>query len=282
MGFRFPSLAEMYVSTRVGPLGVFSNPSLTPEKGYSAEVGARQLVKLSNTWGLYGDVALFANYYNNMMEFTFGQFGKPTDPLFGLGFSSQNIGNTRILGSDIGMGLQGKMGDFDVSFVAGYTYIDARALNWNDSLKLYNSEGQRLAPTSINATYAATSSDKNNFLKYRSRNQLKLILTLAYKFIELNADYQYLGFQENIDAAFVSKLFADQSSAFGGLQSYRANQIANGSKGYNILNIGIGFKATSKFKVSAIVKNVSNTEWMARPGLFQAPRNYTLQLAYTF
>lgn len=282
LSFRYPSLAEMYVNTSLGPLGIYSNPNLQPEKGYSAEVGARQLIKIGNNWGLYGDVALYLNQYQNMMEFTFGHYGDPFNPqTHGFGFSSQNIGTARILGTDIGLGLQGKTGDFGLSFLAGYTYIDARSLNWNDSLHLYNSQGQRIQPTYVNSTYAETSSSTTNVLKYRSRNQLKVLLTLSYKFFEVNADYQYLGFQQNIDRAFVDYL-ANQSSAFEGLANYRNKQIANGSKGYNILNVGVGFKVTTKFKVAVIVKNAANTEWMTRPGQFQAPRNYTLQLAYTF
>jgi iron complex outermembrane receptor protein len=277
MAFRYPSLAEMYVSTRVGPVSVYSNPNLKPEKGYSAEVGLKQGFKIANNWVGYGDVALFWNQYQDMMEFTFGQFGTSSDPLFGLGFSSQNIGTARILGTDISAGLQGKVGDFTLNFLAGYTFIDARSLNWNDTLHLFSNTGAALPPE----TYASTSSSKVNFLKYRPRNQLKIVFSLAYKFFEFNADYQYLGFQENIDEKFVSSLFASQSAAFGGLANYRNAQIANGSKGDNILNAGIAFKATKKFKIAAIVKNVTNTQWMARPGMFQAPRNYTLQLSYT-
>jgi outer membrane receptor protein involved in Fe transport len=291
LSFRYPSLAEMYVNTRLGPLGIYSDPNLQPEKGYSAEVGARQLIKIGKSWGLYGDVALYLNEYQNMMEFTFGPFGPPSAPNNGAGFSSQNIGTARILGTDIGVGLQGKTGDFGMSFLAGYTYIDARSLNWNDTLKEYHPDG---TPLSFHLTYANTSSsayspsgvfspsNSNNFLKYRSKNQLKLLLTLSYKFFEVNADYQYLGFQQNIDAAFVLPPLTNASSAFAGLVNYRDQQIANGSKGYNILNVGVGFKVTTKFKVAVIVKNAANTEWMTRPGQFQAPRNYTLQLAYTF
>jgi iron complex outermembrane receptor protein len=130
-------------------------------------------------------------------------------------------------------------------------------------------------------TYANTSSSSDNLLKYRSRNQFKGLFNLSYKFFDFNADYQYLGFQENIDGAFVGPLLTSQSSAFAGLANYRNQQIANGSKGYNILNAAVGFKVTPHFRISGIVKNVTNTEWMARPGMFQAPRNYTLQLTYT-
>ncbi len=283
LSFRYPSLAEMYVNTTLGPVGIYSNPNLQPEKGYSAEVGGRQLIKIGKSWGMYGDVALFLNQYQNMMEFTFGQFGPTNNANSGLGFSSQNIGNARILGSDIGIGVQGKVGDFGLQFLAGYTYIDARSLNWNDTLKEYTPNGKLVQTVTGNPplTYAETSASTNNFLKYRSRNQLKLLLQLSYKFFEFNADYQYLGFQENIDASFVN-ILNHYSSAFEGLATYRANQIANGSKGYNVLNAGVGFKPTPKFKVAVIVKNVLNTEWMTRPGQFQAPRNYTLQLSYTF
>ena len=276
MSFRYPSLAEMYVSTRVGPLGVYSNPNLTPEKGYSAELGIKQGFKISNDWVGYADVALFWNQYQNMMEFTFGQFGPFAPPYYGLGFSSQNIGNARILGTDISAALQGKVGDFSLGFVAGYTYIDARSLNWNDTLRLYNNAGQPITPE----TYAQTSSSKTNFLKYRSRHQLKLLFNLTYKAFEFNADYQYLGYQENIDAAFVSTAFTSLSPAFAGLKNYRDAYEAAGSKGYNILNIGFAYKATSKFKIGVIIKNITNQEWMTRPGQFQAPRNFTLQLAY--
>ena len=107
-----------------------------------------------------------------------------------------------------------------------------------------------------------------------------MLFNLTYKAFEFNADYQYLGYQENIDAAFVSTAFTSLSPAFAGLKNYRDAYEAAGSKGYNILNIGFAYKATSKFKIGVIIKNITNQEWMTRPGQFQAPRNFTLQLAY--
>ncbi|MCW3127920.1 MAG: TonB-dependent receptor [Bacteroidetes bacterium] len=315
MGFRYPSLAELYVHTFVGPLGVYSNPNLKPEKGYSAELGLKQAFKLGKNWMGYGDASFFANFYNNMMEFTFGQFGDPnsTKGLGGLGFSSQNIGNTRILGTEITAGLQGKVGkNFELGLIIGYTYTDPRALDWNKKLVMTNQFGDTIKteatiqynlngtifpviartsndanhdpvtnPDSSTLTYAMTSSSKNNVLKYRSRHQFKVIFNVGYKKWDLNIDYQYLSYQENIDYAFVSSLFATQSSAFAGLKSYRDAQAAAGNKGTHVLNLSLGFKPTPKFKMAFIVKNVTNSEWMARPGQFQAPRNYTLQLSYT-
>ncbi|MBS1626144.1 MAG: TonB-dependent receptor [Bacteroidetes bacterium] len=313
MGFRYPSLAELYVHTYVGPLGVYSNPNLKPEKGYSAEVGIKQAFKIGKGWMGYGDAAFFANYYNNMMEFTFGQFGNANSPgLGGLGFSSQNIGNTRILGTELTAGIQGKIGNFELGLLAGYAFTDARALDWNKRLVMTNIYGDTIGthaivpysvggitipinvrtsndanhdpvsnPDSSYLTYAMTSSSKNNVLKYRSRHQFKLLFNVAYKNWDFNLDYQYLSFQENIDYAFISPLFSSQSTAFAGLANYRAAQLAAGSKGYSILNLSLGFKPVKNFKMAFIIKNAANTEWMTRPGQFQAPRNYTLQLVYT-
>ena len=312
MAFRYPSLAELFVQTRVGPLGVYNNPNLQPEKGYSAEIGIKQGFKISNNWTGYIDEALFANYYNNMIEFTFGQFGPKTQWSnaalnYGLGFASQNIGNTRILGSELTGGIQGKMGDWNLSLVAGYTYIDPRSLNWNSKLTMTNTEGDTIKPTvsvlnglailkpyndaNVNLktnpdtgylTYAMTSTTKSNLLKYRPRSQLKVIFDVSYKKWDLNFDYQFLGYQQNIDYAFVSPTFAAESSAFKGLVHYRDGTEAARFKGSNILNIGLGFKPVPKFKIAVIVKNATNTVWMTRPGMFQAPINYTLQLGYNF
>ncbi len=104
------------------------------------------MAKKSN-WGGFVDVAGFWNQYQNMMEFTFGTFGDPTDGTknYGAGFSSQNIGTARILGAEVLLGLQGKVGDFTLNFAAGYTFIDARSFNWNDKLVLFNSKGDTLS-----------------------------------------------------------------------------------------------------------------------------------------
>jgi iron complex outermembrane receptor protein len=291
------------VTTFVGPLGIYPNEKLKPEKGYSAELGLKQGFELGKKSGWVGfvDLAGFWNQYENMMEFTFGQFGDPTDPTrnFGAGFSSQNIGDTRILGAEGLIGVEGKFNGFVLNLAAGYTFIDAKSLNWNDRLVLFNSDGDTLkagfnaynnanAPANIDTlaqesfTYGMTSSSTKNFLKYRPRHQFKLILNLEHKYFDFNLDYQYISFQENIDYAFVSPVFSFFSPAFRGLKSYRDGQISAGSKGDHIINAGIGFKPVERFRVQFIVKNLLNSEWMPRPGRFEAPRNYTLQLSYKF
>lgn len=305
-GFRYPTIAERYISTSVGPLTIASNPKLNPEKGLSAELGLKQGFKLGAGWKGYADVSGFFNQYSDMMEFTFGQFGSQANwnninQDFGFGFSSQNIGKTRIMGTEIILAGQGNFGPVGVEFLTGYNFIDARSLNWNDTLSMYNYEGAKLTNTGnallaynqannpdklTSITYAQTSSSTKNILKYRSPHTLKADLTISYKGLEWNGNLQYSSYQENIDYAFTSGLFQlIGPGAFGGLDQYRQHKQAipiGKGRGDIVLNMHLAYNFPVGVRVAFIVKNLLNTEYTPRPAYFEAPRNYTIQLSYTF
>jgi len=46
--------------------------------------------------------------------------------------------------------------------------------------------------------------------------------------------------------------------------------------------MAVGYKPVDNLKLSFIIKNVANRERMPRPGRFEAPRSYTLQVSYNF
>ena len=305
-GFRYPSIAERYVTTYVGPLTIASNPQLQPEQGYSAEIGIKQGFKIGNGWTGYGDLAGFATWFNNMTEFSFGQFGPKsewqnlTDDL-GFGFASQNIGKTRILGAEIELGAQGKVGPVELLLGVGYTFIDPRSLNWNDSLTLFNYEGYALTnssnskgaynqtntnpahPTAI--TYAETSTTSTNLLKYRSPHTLKIDATVIWKGLEVNTNLQFASYEKNVDYAFISPLFRQlEGTAFQGLYQWRAGKEAipiGQGRGDIIWNARIGYGFKGGIKLAFLVKNLLNWEYTPRPAYFGEPRNYTLQFSYT-
>ncbi len=305
-GFRYPTIAERYITTSVGPLTIASNPKLNPEKGYSAEIGLKQGFKLGKNWTGFGDVAFFWNQYEDMMEFTFGQFGPAADWFnlsknFGFGFSSQNVGKTRILGTEIIFGGQGSIGPVGLSFVTGYNFIDPRSLNWKDTITLYNYEGIKLTNqgTAINAynqannpdgltsiTYAQTSTSSTNILKYRHRHSFKFDVTLTYKGIEWNTNLQYDSYMENVDYAFISPLFKLLGpTAFGGLEQYRKQKEATAigkGRGDIVWNMHLAYNFQQGVRIAFIVKNMLNWEYTPRPAYLEAPRNYTFQLSYTF
>ncbi len=305
-GFRYPSIAERFVSTSVGPLTIASNPELQPEKGYSAEIGIKQGFKLGGSWIGFADLSGFADFFSNMTEFSFGQFGpksewnNPADDL-GFGFSSQNIGETRILGTEFVLQSQGKIGPVEMQIMTGYTFIDPRSLNWHDSLALYNYEGDVLtntgnaknaynqanatSSTSKAITYAETSTSSTNLLKYRSPHTLKFDITATWKGFEINTNMQYASYEKNIDYAFVSPLFRElEGSAFQGVAQWRAAKSAipiGQGRGDIDWNWRFGYSFNQGIKLAFLVKNILNWEYMARPAYFAEPRNYTLQFSYT-
>ena len=317
-GFRYPTIAELFISTAVGPLTISSNPNALPEKGYSAEIGVKQGFKFGrkSSWAGFVDAAVFYNQYDNMMEFTFGQFGdkatwnKPITN-FGLGFSTQNVGQTRIIGTEIMFALQGKAGPLDIGIVGGYNFIDPRSMNWDDNIDMYNYQGEKikpyinwngliLNPTNIEnspnsqdqnlLTYGMTSTSSNNILKYRSRHNFKVDLNVGWKYLELNLNLQYTSFMENIDYAFVSDPFKviggggnldPQQNAFTGVEEFRKRQLNRGISGDMIFNGGLTFKPLESLRFTFICNNILNWEYTPRPASLGAPRNYTLQVTFT-
>lgn len=289
-GYRFPTIAEKFINTSVGGIGIYPNPGLEPEKGWSAEIGIKQGVKLGK-WLGYVDLAGFINQYNNMMEFTFGQFGTDfsAENLFGLGFSSQNIGDTRIMGAELTLIGQGEIANkFPLQILAGYTYIDPKSLNWDDTLNLTNSLG--LPAILVDAsregqpTYAGTSSSENNILKYRFRHTVKLDAQIGVKKFEFGVSVQYTSFMENVDYLFVSPFIINfeqtnlNTKAFSGLVEFREEN----NRGNTQLDLRMAYNVTEKIKLSLICKNALNQDQMQRPAYMDQPRNYTFQMSMEF
>ena len=172
-GIRFPAVGERFVSAQTGGVRIFSNPGLTPEKGWAAEVGAKQVFKVGE-WKSFLDISGFMNQYQNMIEFTFGSYVPegtvisidPESPTyFGnyIGFQAQNAGQTRITGLELSFNSQGKIKQVDVQSLIGYTYLNPVSLN-------------------TDAEYLNTFSDTiSGLLKYRFRHLVKLDVQGTYK-----------------------------------------------------------------------------------------------------
>ncbi len=254
-GYRFPSVAEKYVRSNGGGIEVYPNDSLNPETGWSAEIGIKQGVALGKNWKGFFDVSGFISEYRNMMEFTFGVYGKVTDPMFGTGFKSKNIGNTRILGFETSFMGQGKVGNVNITALLGYTYIDPRQTDFvADSV-------------SILLTTAGTS-----LLKYRYEHSGKADIEFGYKKISTGFSARVNSFMANIDFFFENEFF------FPGLKEYRKQH----NKGDAILDYRISYQMHEKVKVSFIINNFLNREVMGRPADIQQPRVFALQLTAKF
>jgi outer membrane receptor protein involved in Fe transport len=253
-GFRFPSIAERFIRTSASGLEVYPNDSLSAESGWSAEIGLKQLLKLGD-WKGYIDLAGFWTEYRNMMEFTFGQYGVPfKDPLFGLGFQSQNIGNTRVRGLEVSLAGQGKIGKVDIKALMGYAYIDPRQTDFDVTLD------------------SAKNTTKTNLLKYRYEHSGKADVEVGYKKASTGISMRATSFMANIDSFFEDVYY------FPGMRTYRSTH----KKGDAVVDYRISYQFIKTAKVSFIVNNVFNREVMGRPADMQPPRVFALQLGLKF
>jgi iron complex outermembrane receptor protein len=66
--------------------------------------------------------------------------------------------------------------------------------------------------------------------------------------------------------------------ALGVVSKFRATH----NKGDFVMDIRTGYNYKDKLTINLICKNVLNREYMLRPALIEAPRNFTFQVGYNF
>ncbi|MFM7007354.1 MAG: TonB-dependent receptor [Flavobacteriales bacterium] len=267
-GIRFPAVAERYISTSVGGLRIFQNPALRSEKGWAAEIGLKQILKIRD-WKAMLDVAGFVNAYSNMTEFAFGVFKPDTmaflqtsDPTAinylnnWVGFQAQNAERARITGLEFSMNSSGKIGEVEVLTLLGYTYMNPLSLN-NDPI------------------YRATFSDTAGaMLKYRFKHLAKADIECNYKKFGLGFSARYNSFMRNIDLAFEKGVLGQEILV--GMEQYRAQF----NKGVPVFDLRLNYHITAVLKCHLIINNFTNAEYVSRPGAVQAPRNFVVQVQY--
>jgi len=131
-GYRFPTIAERYISNNLGSFSIIPNTALQSETGWTSEIGAKQGFKLSD-WEGYVDLSLFRSEYKNMMEFTFGLYNGVS------GFQSQNVGNTVINGIELNIIGRSKLFGQPTNLLLGYTYLDPKYQDYDTNPDLRSS-----------------------------------------------------------------------------------------------------------------------------------------------
>ncbi|MBL0310835.1 MAG: TonB-dependent receptor [Bacteroidetes bacterium] len=245
-GFRFPSLAEKYVYTIRSFAQAFPNDSLRPENGWSAEIGIKQAVKVSN-WIAYFDLSGYVMRYHDMIEFQVYENYPDSFQLYGVPFRAVNIVNTVIAGAEISAVANGKIFGVPLNFLIGYSYLYPRNLDYN--------------PADANST---------KLLKYRVQHSAKADLQVTYKGVILGVSAFYNSFIKEVDNLSVGALPV--------VTKFRATH----NKGDFVMSLRAGYNYKDKVSFTFICKNVLNTEYTLRPALIEAPRNFTFQVGYNF
>lgn len=274
-GIRYPSVAERYTQTSVGALNIFPNPALQPEKGWAAEIGIKQVVKIGKNWKGMIDLAGFVNQYSNMMEFAFGFYNPPgvqlnLDPnspgyiYKWIGFQAQNAEKARISGFEFSFNSVGKIGAVELVSLIGYTYMNPVTLN-KDSAYI-----QKLS------SYDPITKTYDNTLKYRFNHLIKGDIEATWKKISLGVSCRYNSNMANIDKVFEENIAG--TYILPGLKGYRQKF----NKGATVFDLRAGYNFLEHYRVGFIVNNLLNAEYTTRPGDIQPPRNFLIQIQAKF
>ncbi|MFT4760334.1 MAG: outer membrane receptor protein involved in Fe transport [Paraglaciecola sp.] len=266
-GYRFPTIAEKFISTSFGGTNINPNLDLKSETGWTAEIGIKQGYKISNLNGFI-DVAFFWSEYNDMME-----FNVVDGNLLGA-FKSQNIGDTEIRGMDISFVGTGDLFGIKTDFLAGYTYL-------NPKFKKFDREAESGTEAWNNAINSSVCNGINdggtfencqNILKYRSKHSVKMDIQMTRKKLSIGFGAIYNSKMVNIDNVLELLIAA------GSIGEWRRQN----NHGNLILSARASYQITDFWKIAVIGKNISNQEYVSRPGQLEAPANVAVRMDFDF
>jgi iron complex outermembrane receptor protein len=242
-GYRFPAMAEKFAATTIGSILIIENPDLRSESGWNAELGLKQGLSVGNLSG-QADISFFVMRNSDLIEFIMVSTEE------GFGFMATNREESRIMGTEAEFALAGSFGKVTTTITGGYSFIN---------------------PVDITATH-----NENRYLKYRRKHSGKISFEADWNKYEAGINIYAKSKILNIDDAFVNPM--TRESFLPGFYEYWLGH----NTGYFLMDVTAGYNLNEKLKFSLAVKNLTNTEYMGRPGDIQPQRNYSLRLSANF
>lgn len=250
-GYRYPSIAEKYASTTLGSVKIYPNPFVNSESGWSSEIGLKQGILIGETSG-HADLALFLSQNEDLIEYVFSNYPDPVTGIFDFGFQATNVEQSRIYGYEIEFSLDRKYGNLYMTTTGGYTYI---------------------YPVEYNQVSHQAS---DIYLKYRRKHSAKISMNVLYRKFELGLSLYARSKILNIDDVFLNELTREQ--ILPGFYDYWLEH----NTGYFMTDGNLGYNINKYLTVSLAIKDITNTEYMGRPGDIQPHRNVSLRLSGNF
>ena len=256
-GYRFADIAEQFVLTPKSGVLAVPNPGLLPERGWNAEIGIKQGLKLSR-WIFYADLAAYLSRYNNLIEFItvesyqlnpflYSQIQKRFPSYqYGPFEQAQNITNAQIWGMEVSAIGTGAIFGVPLNFLLGYNYMDPRNLDYNPKV-----------------------AGSNKYLYYRMRHSAKADIQTTYKGFIIGVTMVYIG----------HLLQLDQIAELDKIQSWLNY---HGTNGDVIVDARFGYSFKNRITATLIAKNITDHAYTLRPGFVEAPASLTFQLTYTW
>ncbi len=246
-GYRYPSVAEKFAATTLGSVKIFPSQQIQPESGWNSEIGIKQGLRAGALQGQL-DAALFLSQNKDMIEFLFGIHADPVDGQFGYGFKATNREASRVYGFELEYMLAKTSGRLRYSATGGYVFM---------------------VPEEINpVTWKST----GVMLKYRRRHSASMSLMAATGRIEAGTSLYLRSRILSIDDVFLAE--ETRETILPGFFDYWNTH----HTGYFLMDLNAGYAVSPQIKVSVVVKNFTNTEYLGRPGDIQPPRSFSLRL----
>lgn len=250
-GYRYPSIAEKFASTSLGSVKIFPNPYVKAESGWSSEIGIKQGVLFGKIKG-QADLSVFILQNGNQIEYPFGSYPDPLTGISGLGFRADNVEQARVYGYEAEFLLNRTVGSVNYTITGGYTFI---------------------YPVEYNKV---THKNSDTYLKYRRKHSAKISMNTSYKKFDLGISLYAKSKILNVD-----NVFLDESTRESILPGFYEYWVKNNS-GYFLMDGNLTFNLNKVLDLSLAVKNITNTEYMGRPGDIQPQRNFSLRLSGKF
>lgn len=270
--YRLPSIGERFIDAEFSLAKIIPNPDLLPEKGWGYEFGIKQGLKISK-WMGYLDLAVFWSEYTNFVEYNLDVFlppgwegPVPADSVTSwFGLQANNVGLARVAGFEGSLIGKGDIGPIQFRTLVGYTYTLPANLEADTTLK---DIGNYLKKAKEYLTERVPDSLSSTILNYRVRHLAKGDIELKYKRFMVGYTLYYGSFPEHIDKLF----FIAITDLDKFVEAHQEGDI--------VMGLRAGVDISDKFKISFLVKNLTNHEYSTRPGRIDPPRSFTLQLKF--
>jgi iron complex outermembrane receptor protein len=267
-GFRFPSLAERFINERlpVGgmEIGLFPNPNLKPEIGWSSELAYRYTYK-DNNFRIYGDLALFWMEYRDMVEFVLDAHPE------GLGFKTINVSQARIAGWEVSAQSEGKIGKFPLRIWGGYTYSYPGDMQSDSTQKNVGVFVKNMFNTFVNGVDMTNTAEIVRLLRYRSMHNVRFDVETDVRKFTFGAVANYNSYVHRIDLLFALGVVP-------GLTEFRSQR----TKGDWVFDLRMAYRFNDRQRLSFVVGNVANRVYENRPARLSAPRTFSIKYQQQF
>ncbi len=247
-GVRYPTVAERFTSYQIGAIYLLPNPEIQVERGWSADLGIRQIFQWKDLLQGFIDLSAFWTEFQDLIEYTFGIWQVQGQWI--AGFRAENTGQARIAGCEAETGWQLTFARHQISLYGGILWVDPRDLTYDPNA-------------------ATTDTFLNPYLKYRFRTLIRTQLAWKWRLFSAGIQYQYQSPLLRIDPIFVL-LIPDFLTVYRMFPFHREQWNAY---------LQVRWRAVT---LAFWVYNLTNRLYIVLPGNVGPPRQYVLQVRWAW